>query len=211
MTDTLTRNRKIALTGALSALVIVLGITKLGLIPIGAVASISILQIPLIIAVMLAGLPSGLFVGAVFGIMSLVQAAMSPSGAIDPLFVNPLCSVLPRMLTAVAAWLIWKFFNIIPKMPKILSAAITGFLATVTHTLLVIGCLYIFKGADVRAAMGGMGYFALIGALAFNASLEAAASTIVCAAVYTGIFVSKNKKSKLSKETEAEENKNEEK
>jgi hypothetical protein len=40
MTDTLTRNRKIALTGALSALVIVLGITKLGLIPIGAVASI---------------------------------------------------------------------------------------------------------------------------------------------------------------------------
>ena len=211
MTDTLTRNRKIALTGALSALVIVLGITKLGLIPIGAVASISILQIPLIIAVMLAGLPSGLFVGAVFGIMSLVQAAMSPSGAIDPLFVNPLCSVLPRMLTAVAAWLIWKFFNIIPKMPKILSAAITGFLATVAHTLLVIGCLYIFKGADVRAAMGGMGYFALIGALAFNASLEAAASTIVCAAVYTGIFVSKNKKSKLSKETEAEETKNEEK
>ena len=205
MNDTLSRNRKLALTGALSALVIVLGITKLGLIPIGAVASISILQIPLIIAVMLAGLPSGLFVGAVFGIMSLIQAAMSPSGAIDPLFVNPLCSVLPRMLTGVAAWLIWSFLSKLPKFPKILSAAITGLLSTVVHTLLVLGCLYIFKGADVREAMGGMGYFALLGAVSFNAILEATAATIVCAAVYTGIFISKNKKSKLSQETEKDE------
>jgi len=205
MNDTLSRNRKLALTGALSALVIVLGITKLGLIPIGAVASITILQIPVIIAVMLAGLPSGLFVGAAFGIMSLVQAAMSPSGVTDPLFVNPFCSVLPRMLTAVAAWLVWMLFTKLPKFPKILSAGITGLLGTIAHTLLVLGCLYIFKGADVREAMGGMGYFALLGAVSFNAILEAIAATIVCAAVYTGIFISKNKKSKLSQETAKDE------
>jgi len=202
MEKNVSRTRKLVLTAALSALIIVLGITKLGLIPLGPAASVTILHVPIILAACLCGLPSALFTGAVFGIMSLVQAAMSPSGALDPLFVNPLCSVLPRMLTAVVAWLLWKLFTLIPKMPKILSAAITGFLATVAHTLLVIGCLYIFKGADVRAAMGGIGYFALIGALAFNATLEALASTIVCAAVYTGIFISKNKKSKLSQETE---------
>ena len=52
------------------ALVIVHGITKLGLIPLGATASISILQIPVILVAMLAGLPYGVFVGAVFGILS---------------------------------------------------------------------------------------------------------------------------------------------
>ena len=102
------------------------------------------------------------------------------------------------MLTAVVAWAIWKVLNMIPKMPKPVSAGITGFAGTLAHTMLVIGCIYIFKGADVRAAMGGMGYFALIGVLMFNAILEATASTIVCVAVYTGLFVAGNKKSKLS-------------
>ena len=45
----LSRNKKLALTGAFSALVVVLGITNLGLIPIGATASITILQIPVIL------------------------------------------------------------------------------------------------------------------------------------------------------------------
>ena len=197
---TLTRNKKIALTGAFSALVIVLGITKLGLIPIGPTASISILQIPMFIALMLAGLPSGASVGGVFGIMSLIQAAMSPSGVLDPLFVNPLCSVLPRVLTAVVAWVIWKLLSLIPHMPKTVNAAITGFLGTVLHTALVIGCLYIFQGGAVRAAMGGMGYFALMGVLSVNAIFEAIAATIVCAAVFAGLFISSKQKSKLSQE-----------
>lgn len=197
---TLTRNKKIALTGALSALVIVLGITKLGLIPIGPTASITILQIPIFIAVMLAGLSSGFFVGAVFGIMSLIQAAMSPSGVLDPLFVNPMCSVFPRMFTALVAWGIWKLITMIPYMPKTISAAVTGFLGTLAHTALVIGALYVFEGGAVRDAMGGMGYLALMGALAVNATFEAIAATIVCAAVMAGLFISSKKKSKLSQE-----------
>ncbi len=193
-------NRKLALTGAMSALVIVLGITKLGLIPIGATASITILQIPVVLVILLAGLPYGVFVGAVFGILSLIQAAMSPSGVLDPLFVNPLCSVLPRMLFAVVAWVVWKLMNLIPKMPKSVSAGVTGFVGTLAHTLLVIGCIYIFKGADVKAAMNGIGYFALIGALSFNAILESIATTIVCTVVFVGIYIGNNKKSKLLKD-----------
>ncbi|MBR6582410.1 MAG: hypothetical protein IKK80_02205 [Treponema sp.] len=132
--------------------------------------------------------------------MTLIRAAMSPSGILDPLFVNPLCSVLPRMLLAVVAWAVWKLLDKVLHCPKTISAGITGFVATVAHTLLVIGCIYIFEGADVRAAMGGMGYFAVIAALSFNAILESVASTIVCVAVYLGLFISSNKKSKLSQE-----------
>lgn len=198
-TSTLTRNRKLALTGAFSALIIVLVITNLGIIPIGAVASITVLQVPVILICMLAGLPEGLFVGAVFGIASLIRAAMCPSGALDPLFVYPWNSILPRMLLAVVAWGFWKLLNLIPHMPKIVSAGIAAFLATVAHTLMVIGCLYLFNGKDVQTAMQ-MGYWALIAALSFNAILEAVASTLVCVAVYTGLFISEKKKSKLFSE-----------
>lgn len=198
-TSTLNRNRKLALTGAFSALIIVLVITNLGIIPIGAVASITVLQVPVILICMLAGLPEGLFVGAVFGIASLIRAAMCPSGALDPLFVYPWNSVLPRMLLAVVAWGIWKLLNLIPHMPKMVSAGITAFLATAAHTLMVIACIYIFNGPDVQAAMQ-MGYWALIAALTFNAVLEATASTLVCVAVYAGLYISTKKKSKLFSE-----------
>ena len=202
MEKNVSRTRKLVLTAALSALIIVLGITKLGLIPLGPAASITILHVPIILAACLCGLPSALFTGAVFGIMSLVQAAMSPSGVLDPLFVNPLCSVLPRMLTGLVAWALWFAFNKLPKLPKTVSAGITAFLSTVCHTLLVIGCLYIFQGAATREGMGGMGYFAVIGVLAPQAAIEALAATIICVAVYVGLFVSNKRKSKLSQEAE---------
>ena len=202
MEKNVTRTRKLVLTAALSALIIVLGITKLGLIPLGPAASITILHVPIILAACLCGLPSALFTGAVFGIMSLVQAAMSPSGALDPLFVNPLVSVLPRMLTGLIAWALWFAFSKLPKMPKTVSAGITAFLSTVCHTLLVIGSLYVFQGAATREGMGGMGYFAVIGVLAPQAALEALAATIICVAVYVGLFVSNKRKSKLSQEVE---------
>lgn len=192
--------RKLVLTGALSALIIVLGITKLGLIPLGPAASITILHVPIILAACLCGLPSALFTGAVFGIMSLVQAAMSPTGVLDPLFVNPLVSVLPRMLTGLIAWALWFVFNKIPKMPKAVSAGITAFLATVCHTLMVIGSLYLFALEKTLEGMGGLGYLAVIGVLAPQAALEAVAATIICAAVYVGLFVSGKRKSKLSQE-----------
>ena len=198
--STLSLNKKLTLTGALSALVIVLGITKLGFITLGAAISITILHIPVILICMLAGLPEGLFVGLVFGSLSLIQAAMSPTGALDPFFVNPLISVLPRMLIAVIAWGLWKALNLIPHMPKTVAAGITGFITTVCHTLLVLGSLYVFKAADVKAVLGGMGYFALVGACGFNVVLEALAATIICAAVFAGLFVAGKKHSKLSEE-----------
>ena len=201
----LTRNRKLALAGAFSALIIVLSLTNLGFISFSPVVSITILQIPVIFCATMAGLPAGLFAGFVMGMMSLIKAAMSPSGILDPFFVNPMCSVLPRMLLGLVAWGLWRVLNLIPSMPKTLSAAVTGFVATFAHTLMVYGCIFIFDGADMRAAldsigMAGAGYFAVVGAGIVSEMVEAASSLIVCAAVYAGLFIASNKKSKLSQE-----------
>jgi len=199
----LSRNRRLALCGAFCALVIVLTITNLGFISFSPVVSITILPIPVILAACLGGLPEGIMVGAVMGIMSLIKAAMSPTGVLDPLFVNPLCSVLPRMLLGVVAWAVWRLLNMIPKMPKTVSAAVTGFVATFAHTLMVYGCIFIFKGADMRAAldtlgMTGVGYLGVVGVGIVSELFEALASTIVCSAVYAGLFIASTRKSKLS-------------
>ncbi|MCQ2592629.1 MAG: ECF transporter S component [Treponema sp.] len=201
----LTRNKKLTLTGALSALVIVLTLTNLGFISFSPVVSITILQIPVILAATLAGLPEGIFVGFIMGLMSLIKAAMSPTGILDPLFVYPWNSVLPRMLLGVVAWAVFKLLDLIPRMPKAINAAITGFVATFCHTLMVYGCIFLFDGAGMRTAlesigMAGVGYFGVVGVGIVSEMAEAASSLIVCAAVYAGLYFGSKKKSKLSKE-----------
>ena len=205
------RNRKIALTGGFSALIVVLGITRLGFISLSPTISLTIMHIPVILAAIMCGLPGGIISGAVFGIFSLVQAAMSPSGGLDPLFVNPLISILPRMLFGLAAWGLWKLFTCIPHMPKPVCAAVSAFLSTLVHTCLVIGSIYLLYNAKITEAMGGAGYIAGLLILAPNALMEAAAAVIVCSAVIGSVTIAAGMKSRLSRENENNQESAEEK
>ncbi len=198
---------KLAMTGAFGALVVVLGITRLGFISLSPVVSLTILQIPVILVTLLAGLVPGISVGAIFGIFSLIQAASSPTGVLDPLFVNPLISIVPRMLIAVITWVVDLLLKKIPHMPKILSGSIAAFFGSLSNTVFVIGSLYLIYHDKVYAGMGNVGYFAGLAVLMPNALLEAAASVIVTAAVLSGVYVATNKKSKLSSEVESENKK----
>ncbi len=93
-----TRTRKIVVTAVLSAVTIVLGLLPFGgYIPFFGI-SITILAIPVIIGAILEGPIVGAGIGLIFGLTSLYQAATAPKSPLDPLFVNPLLSVLPRML-----------------------------------------------------------------------------------------------------------------
>ena len=201
----LNRNKKIALTGVFSALIIVLTITRLGFIAFSPTVSITILQIPVILCAMMTGITGSIFSGFVMGLMSLIMAAMSPSGILDPIFVNPFCSVLPRMLLGFVAWGIWNLLNFIPKMPKAVSAGITGFGATMAHTFMVYGCIFIFDGTGIRFAlekigMAGTGYLGVILVGLPSEILEAVSSLVVAALVYTALFIAEKQKSKLSQE-----------
>lgn len=200
MDDKKSVNFKIAITGAFCALTIVLGITRWGFISLSPAVSLTIMHIPVILATLIGGLVPGIGTGFVFGIFSIIQAAMSPSGILDPLFVNPLVSVLPRMLIAVVTWGFAKLFCLIPKMPKIVSGAIASFFGSLANTVLVIGALYILYHSKMLEAMGNLGYIAGLAVLMPNALLEAAAAVIITAAVLSGIYVSGKKKSKLSQE-----------
>ena len=192
--------RKLVVTGALGALAVFLGVTRLGLIPWVSGASITILHIPAIIGAILEGPLVGTGIGAIFGIFSLYQANMNPVG-IDALFRNPLVSVLPRVLFPLVAWLLYALLS---KWKKIPAVIVSSVVATLVHTILVLGMLVLTNGSGtLTGGAEGVTVWAVIGTiLVANGIPEAAAagiiSTLVVAA-WLGIS-SGSKKSKLSSE-----------
>lgn len=180
--------KKLAVTGALGALTIVLGLTHLGFIPWISGASITILHVPAIIASLVGGLASGVGVGAIFGIYSLIQAAIAPVSIFDPYFVNPLVSVLPRVCIGVVTFFVARGMDKICSK-KTLNFAIASFLGSFTNTALVIGALALLKVLTRAEAL------AIITA---NAFLEAGAAVVICTAVSSVWFkLSQRNTSKL--------------
>lgn len=208
-------NYKIAMTGAFGALSVVLAVTPIGFITIpGTFISITIMHIPAILAALTAGLIPGMSVGLVFGLTSLIRSAMS-GGAANPFFLNPLISVLPRMIFPLCAWAIYKGINAIPHMPKVVSGAIASAFGTFFHTCLVMAGIYILYGKVLIEGMtqtfekfgfnvvdlsGLKGYGAVLACtFATNGIWEIVAATVLSAAVLGSIYAVQNKKSRLSK------------
>jgi uncharacterized membrane protein len=143
--------RKIVVTGALSAVAIALSVTQLGYIPWFSGASLSVLQVPAIVGGVIEGPLVGILVGAVFGLTSLVQAAINPAkGPIDVFFVNPLISVLPRVFIGLAGWAVFALFR---GRFRALGAAAAGIAGSLTNTILVLGALVV-AGAIPLAVAG---------------------------------------------------------
>lgn len=196
------RNRKIAITGAFSALIILMGIPglHLGYIQINPTISLTIMHIPVVLAAALAGLPGAIVTSLVFGLTSLVNAAANPGGVLDPLFKYPQCSVLPRLIFGFAAYGFFAMLGLIPRVPKAINAAVSAFLSSLLHTVAVIGSLYVFLNTQTLAAMGGKGFLVIMGLVLPGAMMEAAAALLVSAAVVSAIAIGTKGKSKLTKE-----------
>lgn len=171
--DKKTRNRNIAIAGALGALTILFGFTRLGLIPWFSGASITILHVPVILATILAGLGVGETVGFIFGLTSLVVAATQGVGT-DLYFVNPMVSVLPRLCIAPVVYLIYKGLRRIRWCPEIVAAGIVAFIGTMVNSALVLLAL---------TGVGAITFEVLVTIITGNSLLEAAAAIIICMAV----------------------------
>jgi uncharacterized membrane protein len=134
------RTRKIVLTGILGAISIVLGITHWGFIPWFSGASLTVMHVPVIIGAILEGPWVGAAIGLIFGVFSLIQAAVAPTGPADVWFTNPIVSVLPRLLIGPAAWFVWKLL----KKWEIPALIVSGIAGSLTNTVLVLSALGLF-------------------------------------------------------------------
>lgn len=205
METTVSKNRMIALTAALCALEVVLGMPPLhlGMIAINPTVSITIMQMPVLLAIILlpdfASLWSGMIVAFVFGVFSLVLAAISPAGALDPLFVNPLISILPRVSYAIVAWLFWKLFSTVLRFPKLVASPVFAFLSTLSHGCLVFAALYIFAASKTLEALGGKAYLVLVASQLPPMTINAIAAAILCTAVLGATTVVAGRKAKLTR------------
>ena len=178
------RTRKIVITGVLGAITVILGATHWGFIPWG-LASFSFMQVPTIIGAILEGPIVGAIIGLIFGLFSLFQASVAPTGPLDPLFVNPLLSVLPRLFIGPVAWLVWTGLKKWPIVGMICSA-VAG---SLTNTVLVLGALGLLFGnlETVTSLLGANVWKALWGIAIANGLPEAGISAVMTVIVVAAL------------------------
>ena len=159
--------RKIVITGVLAAIAILLGVTRLGFIPVPNISgNATIMHVPAIIGGVMEGPVVGLLIGGIFGVFSWLQAT-------SPLFADPLVAVLPRLFIGVTAYYSYAWTR---KQNEYLALVVAGIVGTLTNTILVLGMIVI------------RGYMPLAGVVPIipQAIAEVVIAVIITVAVVTG-------------------------
>ncbi len=135
--------RKIVITGILAAIAILLGVTRIGFIPVPNISGhATIMHVPAILGGIMEGPVVGALIGTIFGLFSFLQAS-------SPLFKNPLVSVFPRIWIGVMAYYAYVFSRKI--FGEVTALSIAGILGTLTNTVLVLGMAVLVKLLPVKA------------------------------------------------------------
>ena len=150
----------------------------LGYIPLGPI-DVTIVHITVILAAVLFGKSTGLIVGTVWGLLSLIRAYTQPT-PFNVVFLNPLISISPR---AIVGWLSAVVFEALDKRTDARwKYSVTAMVGTATNTVLVLGGIYLLAGETYAAALG-IPVSALLAALgavvASNGIIEVIASMII--------------------------------
>ncbi len=208
------KNRNIAITGAFSALIVVMMLTGLGYIRINPQISYTILQVPVILAVVLGGLVPGLLTGFVFGLSSLIKSAVMPLSLLDPYFLNPLCSIVPRLMIPVVTWLVFTGLKKIPHVPQIVAGIVAAVIGSLTNTICVFASLCLVYFGEIAPivenavkqfpSLAGVAYIAILLTFAPAALVEGGISGVITGLVLTARGAAKYGKAKLHAETDGE-------
>ena len=125
------KSRTIAVNGILIALMLVMTITML---VTGGMAFLPLTV--LVVGMVVTGKWTAVILGFTFGLVSLVSAFIFPSPT-APFFQNPLVSLLPRILSAILAFCIFKLSQFtISKINKKLKKPINEYVAKLISTAL---------------------------------------------------------------------------
>ena len=181
------KTKKLVVTAMLIGIILLLGLTKIGMIPLGFI-NISILAIPVVIGTNLLGLNVGLILGVFFGGLSALSAFGiygAPSGLVAPILAaSPaLAAVLcfaPRLLVPVCTHLAGRLWG--AERRGLILSAIVG---SLTNTVFYLGMMLLFyvllglDAASVLAIIGGTGLIA--------GGLEAAANALISTPVILAV------------------------
>lgn len=208
------KNRNIAITGAFSALIVVMMLTGLGYIRINPQIAYTILQVPVILAVVLGGLVPGLLTGFVFGLSSLIKSAVMPLSLLDPYFLNPLCSIVPRLMIPVVTWLVFTGLKKIPHVPQLVAGIFAAVIGSLTNTICVFASLCLIYFGEIAPiaenavaqfpSLANVAYIAILLTFAPAALVEGGISGVITGLVLTALGAAKHGKAKLHAESDGE-------
>lgn len=151
--------------GLLTGLMLVMTFTPLGYIPLGFMNATT-MHIPVILGACLFGPKMGAVLGGLFGLTSVIRAALTPtltSFVFTPFYsFSPefhgswkslIVALVPRILIGVVAGVV---YQAIAKRVKQNAAAFltAGFLGSIVNTIGVMGLIYLLFGEQYAAAAG---------------------------------------------------------
>lgn len=133
----------------LAILIIQTFVPGIGYIPIGPVQA-TIIHLTVIIGASLFGPQTGLILGASWGVLRMIKAAIVPD-IMSVVFLNPLVSVMPRMLVGlISGWLAMYLDGKVKDRTKFM---ITGLIGSMINTLTVLGAIYLFSAEAYANAL----------------------------------------------------------
>ena len=146
------KTQELILVSLFSSIILMLSlIPNLGLIIVFGGVSLTIIHIPVLIGVMtFKRLVNVIILGFVFGLGSFLAALTRGSTPIDLAFVNPLISIVPRILFAVAAFYLFKFSKYLQQH---ISYVYQFILLAVVLVLMSIGLADYVVTADILAPL----------------------------------------------------------
>ena len=194
-TPTLT-TRTMAQMALFIALIILLGLTPIGMIPLGFIY-ISLLAVPVVIGTLLLGLRCGLCFGLCFGVVSALKAfgiMGTPSTLVATLMAqSPVLALImtfvPRLLVPVSAYA--SFHALSSRMKTNRAVAVAAVAGSLTNTIFYLGLMllfYVIMGIDsksVLALIGGTGLIA--------GSIEAIVNAVISVPVLDVLWKIKSK------------------
>lgn len=173
--------RKLTVTGMMVAITAVLAYTPLGIIPLQPISATTT-HIPTIIIAILEGPMSGAITGLAFGLVSMFKAITQPTSILSPCFINPIVSLLPRVLIGIVAGYGFQLIEKITKKATVASV-IASALGSLTNTLGVMGLIYVFYAASLTEQLGSSASVMIWGIITTYGIMEMLAAVVICTVV----------------------------
>ena len=181
--------RKMTVIGVLSAISIMMSMLPfIGYIPIGPTKA-TIMHVPVIIGAIIEGPVVGATIGLIFGLTSLWNAMTQPT-ITSIFFLNPLVSILPRVLIGVVAYYVYQGIYKISK--KVYAAGfMAGLIGSLANTVGVLGMIYVLYADKYMERIGQAGANAgkwLFTLAATNGVPEALVAALIVSAVSVSLI-----------------------
>lgn len=189
----------------MSAIIVVLANTPLGMIQLPIIKATTV-HIPVIIGAILLGPMAGGILGFVFGVCSLISNTMAPTllsfafspflsttgipGALKAIWIAVGC----RVLIGVAAgwiWILLKKLHMNRKGLQVVSLAVTGFVGSMVNTVSVMGSIYLLFAQQYAEAkeVAVTAVWGLVMGTVTTAGIPEAIAAAVIVAVVTKVLL----------------------